>query len=93
MYEGDVRKQLERTIDNVEALLSPQGATIQDMQYLILYLRNPKHFPLITDILSQRIPENVPIMTIEGSVCRPGWLVEIEGTGIIPDCTEYAPFT
>jgi enamine deaminase RidA (YjgF/YER057c/UK114 family) len=91
LYESDVRKQLDRTIDNVEALLEPHGAKLSDMMYLILYLRNPKHYPLLTDILNKRIPDNVSLITVEGPVCRPGWLVEMEGVGIISDETEYPP--
>jgi enamine deaminase RidA (YjgF/YER057c/UK114 family) len=92
MYEGDVRKQLERTLDNVEALLAPHGATMNDMQYIFLYLRNPGHFSLISDILSNRIPEGLPLIAVEGPVCRPGWLVEVEGVGIIPDSCAFPDF-
>lgn len=91
LYKSDVRKQLHRTIDNVEALLEPHGAKLNNMMYLILYLRNPKHYPLLTDILDNRIPDNVSLICVEGPVCRPGWLVEIEGVGIISDKTEYPP--
>lgn len=92
MYESDICRQTERTIENVKALLAPHGATLNDMQYLIIYLRNAKHFPLIKDLLSQLIPENVPIMPVEGPVCRPGWLIEMEGVAIIPDDTDFPPF-
>jgi enamine deaminase RidA (YjgF/YER057c/UK114 family) len=92
LHEGDVCRQLERTIDNIEALLSPHNATLNDMQYFILYLRNPLHFPLITDILSRRIPEGIPLLAVEGAVCRPGWLVEIEGVGITPDNNDFPEF-
>ena len=92
LYEGDIRRQTGRTIDNIEALLEPHGASMQDMQYLIVYLRNPKPLPLITDIIQCRIPETVPLMMVEGPVCRPGWLVEMEGVGIISDTTAYPPF-
>lgn len=91
LYESDIRKQLTRTLDNVEALLEPHGAELGDMMYIIMYLRNPKHYPLITDILESRIPENVSLIAVEGPVCRPGWLVEMEGVGIIQDKTEYPP--
>ncbi|HMA65162.1 MAG TPA: Rid family hydrolase [Chitinispirillaceae bacterium] len=92
VFPGDVRNQLQRTIDNVEALLASQNADLTDMQYLILYLRDPKSYPLIEDILSLRIPSDIPLMIVEGPVCRPGWLVEIEGVGIIHDNNEFPVF-
>jgi enamine deaminase RidA (YjgF/YER057c/UK114 family) len=92
MYVGDVCNQLIRTIDNVEALLASQGAVISDMHYLILYMRDPKCYPLIEGILAERIPEDVPIIVVEGPVCRPGWLVEMEGVGIMADENEFPKF-
>ena len=92
LFEGDVRNQLQRTIDNVEALLGSEGANLTDMQYLILYMRDSKHYALVEDIITTRIPASVPLMIVEGPVCRPGWLVEIEGVGIIPDINEYPVF-
>jgi enamine deaminase RidA (YjgF/YER057c/UK114 family) len=92
VYVGDVQNQLHRTIDNVEALLASQNADLNDMQYLILYMRDPKCYPLIEDIVSLRIPSDVPIMIVEGPVCRPGWLVEMEGVGIIHDKNEFPDF-
>jgi enamine deaminase RidA (YjgF/YER057c/UK114 family) len=92
IYISDVRKQAERTLDNIEALLKPQGATMSDMQYLIIYLRNVKHWSQIQDILVERIPDSVAIIPVEAPVCRPNWLIEIEGVGAIPDATDFAPF-
>lgn len=93
LYPMDIRRQAIRTIDNVEALLEPHGATLHNMQYMIVYLRNPKHFPLIQDLLGERIPESVPVVAVEAPVCRPGWLFEVDGMGIIPDTTDFLPFT
>lgn len=92
LHVSDIYRQTERTIENIKALLSPHGASLKDMQYLIVYMRNPKHFPVIKDLLSKLIPENVPVMPVEGPVCRPGWLIEMEGVAIIPDVADFPPF-
>lgn len=92
VYLSDIRKQTERTLDNIEALLTPQGATMSDMKYLIIYLRNVKHWSQIQDILEARIPDCVATIPVTAPVCRPNWLIEMEGVGIIPDTTEYPPF-
>jgi len=92
IYISDIRKQTERTLDNIEALLRPQGATMGDMQYLIIYLRNIKHWTQIQDILMTRIPDSVAVMPVEAPVCRPNWLIEIEGVGVIPDKTAFPVF-
>lgn len=93
LYLSDIRKQTERTLDNIDALLKPQGAAMGDMKYLIVYLRNPKHWSHIQDILMRRIPDSVAVIPVQAPVCRPNWLVEIEGVGIIPDSNkEFPPF-
>ncbi len=92
MFPGDIRGQAERTLDNIEALLKPHGAQLENMQYLIIYLRNKKQFQFIQDILSLRLPASIPVIAVEGSVCRPGWLIEIEGVAIVEETTAYPPF-
>jgi enamine deaminase RidA (YjgF/YER057c/UK114 family) len=87
----DIRKQVERTFDNIEALWETQGATLDDMQYLTLYLRNPKHYPFIQDILAERLRETMPVIAVYAPVCRPNWLFEVDGLAIIPDKTAFPP--
>lgn len=92
IYISDIRKQTIRTLDNIDALLKPHGAVMADMQYLIIYLRNRKHWTQIQDILKERIPESVALMPVEAPVCRPNWLIEIEGVGAIKDKNDFPPF-
>jgi len=92
LYQGDIRRQTERTIENIEALLRPHNATLENMQYLLLYVRNRKHYQFIQDILAEKLPATIPLIPVEGSVCRPGWLIEMEGLAIIEDSTHYPPF-
>jgi enamine deaminase RidA (YjgF/YER057c/UK114 family) len=92
VYCSDIRKQVERTFDNIEALMEPQGASLKDMQYLTLYFRNPKHYAFIQDILAERLRETMPVIAVFAPVCRPNWLFEVDGLGIIPDKTSYPAF-
>jgi enamine deaminase RidA (YjgF/YER057c/UK114 family) len=92
VHEYDIKKQTLRTIDNIEALLSQHNASLDCMMYLLVYLRNRKHYQCIVDILTSRIPQNVHLIPVEGAVCRPGWLIEMEGVGIIDDSSEFPVF-
>lgn len=91
-HEGDIEKQTHRTIDNAEALLRRQGATLCDMTYALCYLRNPKDYECVKEIVSARLPGNIPLIIVEASVCRPAWLFEMEGAGIIADTNPFPPF-
>ena len=91
-HEGDIEKQTHRTIDNVEELLRGQGAALNDLAYVLCYIRNPKDYDCVNEIVSARLPENIPLVTVEAAVCRPAWLFEMEGSGIIADNNPFPPF-
>jgi enamine deaminase RidA (YjgF/YER057c/UK114 family) len=78
LHAGDVARQLDRAIVNVEALLQAGGARLGDLTHLIVYLRDPADYPLVKQSLGERFP-GLPMPIVLGAVCRPEWLVEIEG--------------
>lgn len=81
VHPGDVLLQLERALDNVDALLRSGAATLADMMYLIVYLRDPADFRRVDDYFLNHYPE-LPVLIVQGSVCRPAWLIEVEGVAI-----------
>ena len=82
VHVGDVMEQLERALENVEALLRSGGARLRDMMHLIVYLRDPADYPRVNDHLRERFPA-LPMVIVQGAVCRPEWLVEIEGIAAV----------
>ena len=83
LHVGDVVKQVDRAIENVDALLKSGGGKLDDMQHLIVYLRDPTDYGRITGMLNESFP-GVPTVIVQGAVCRPEWLVEIEGIAAAP---------
>ena len=49
---------------------------------MIVYLRDPSDLALIEGRLRERVPD-LPLIIVQGSVCRPEWLVEVEGVAIV----------
>jgi enamine deaminase RidA (YjgF/YER057c/UK114 family) len=92
MYISDVKKQTLRTIENIRALLASQGADLGNMAYIIAYIRNIKDGNRVREVLESEIPGEVPVVFLESSVCRPDWLVELEGVAIIPDSNDFPAF-
>ena len=82
LYPGDVSRQLDRTIENVEALLKQAGGTLKDMCVLIVYIRDPSDQALMRHAMRERFG-NVPMEVVTAPVCRSGWLVEVEGKAIV----------
>jgi enamine deaminase RidA (YjgF/YER057c/UK114 family) len=81
VHEGDVVAQLDRALGNVEALLQAGSARLEDLLYLIVYLRDQTDFASVHARLGERLP-GLPVLLVEGVVCRPEWLVEVEGIGV-----------
>jgi len=80
-YGGDVMRQAERTLENIDALLRAGTATLDDIMHMIVYLRDPAEYERISAYMAERFPE-IPYIIVEGAVCRPDWLIEIEGMAI-----------
>ncbi len=81
VHLGDVLRQLNYAIDNVEALLRSGATDLASLMHLIVYLRDPTDFSRIDERLAERFPD-LPMIIVQGAVCRPQWLVEVEGIAI-----------
>jgi len=81
-FVGDAAKQARRALENIEALLKPHSASLADMMYLIVYLRDPSDDQNVRDIVREMWSDSRPLVVVHAPVCRPEWLVEIEGVGI-----------
>jgi enamine deaminase RidA (YjgF/YER057c/UK114 family) len=79
VHLGDVGKQTERTLLNITALLDSAGFKKEDFSSLIVYLRNSSDYTVVKSYVEE-YAKSVPAIYVRASVCRPGWLVEIEAT-------------
>jgi enamine deaminase RidA (YjgF/YER057c/UK114 family) len=90
VHVGDVMRQLDQTLDNIEALLKSGGASLDDLMYTIVYLRDPTDYARVYVPLRERFPD-IPMVFVEGAVCRPEWLIEIEGLAIAAHAAPKLP--
>ncbi|HEY3418662.1 MAG TPA: Rid family hydrolase [Armatimonadota bacterium] len=82
LHTGDVLKQLDRTLENVRALLQQAGATFDDVCSAIVYVRDPSDLAIAQRALDERCGD-IPLQLVVAPVCRPGWLIEVECQAII----------
>ena len=90
MHVGDVLAQFDRALGNVEALLGAGSARLEDLLYLIVYLRDRADFASVHSRVAERLP-GMPVLVVEAPVCRPEWLVELEGVGVNAQGTAGLP--
>ncbi|MDR1726640.1 MAG: hypothetical protein LBT74_01705 [Acidobacteriota bacterium] len=83
LHENDVRRQTDRALENVEALLADGGATVGDVAQMIVYLRDGADAQAVAERLCGGW-RAVPKVVVLAPVCRPGWLVEVECIAVAP---------
>jgi len=81
VHPGDVLRQLDRALENVAGLLRAGDATLADMMHLTVYLRDSTDVDRVRDCLRERCP-GLPMLVVQAPVCRPEWLIEVEGVAI-----------
>ena len=85
---GDIRKQTEQALDNIERLIAPAnykahglggaGASLPEIAQMRVYLKRPQDYEVCRDICRQRLGQ-VPVLYVAADVCRSNLLVEMEG--------------
>jgi enamine deaminase RidA (YjgF/YER057c/UK114 family) len=95
-YPGEVAKQTEQTIDNIERLIAPEnfqqhsvqgaGARLSDLAKVRVYIKRQEDFAACHAVCERRFGA-VPAIYAVADICRPDLLVEIEGIAF----SRYAP--
>lgn len=93
VHPGNIIRQTEQTIENIERLIAPEnfarhgltgsGATLRDIAKLRVYVKNPKDYEKCRKVCERRLPR-VPAIYLHADVCRPDLLVEIEAVAFTP---------
>jgi enamine deaminase RidA (YjgF/YER057c/UK114 family) len=88
LYVGNLEKQTEQTIDNIERLIAPEnftlhgvkgaGARLHDLAKIRVYLKRAEDLAKCRAVCERRFGP-VPVIYAVADVCRPELLVEIEG--------------
>ena len=87
-HPGDIQKQTEQTIENIEKLISGEnfgfhgvkgaGARLKDLAKIRVYLKRAEDYRRCKEVCDERFA-GVPAIYAVADVCRPELLVEIEG--------------
>lgn len=81
VHPGNICRQTERMLENVEVLMNEAGASLSDIAQAIVYLRDAADYAVVRKIFSDKGLE-FPYLIVLASVCRPGWLIEMECIGM-----------
>ena len=77
VHPKDVVRQTRRMWENVEALLAEAGCSYDEVGEMVVYLRDPSDYAVVSRMYEERFPDK-PYVIVHAPVCRSGWLVEME---------------
>jgi len=76
---GDIEAQVRRVFDNVKAIVTAAGATLDDVVKVSIFLIDLKHFALVNSVMAEYFREPYPARAAVGVASLPrGAQVEME---------------
>ena len=79
LVEGDVSRQTERVLDNLDAVLASAGLGWSDVVKTTVYLHDMADFPTVNEIYAKRIGDARPARsTVQVAALPRGAMIEID---------------
>lgn len=77
LHIGDIKGQVNRMLENINALLHEAQCNFNDIAEMTVYLRDIADYTVVKEMLIEKLPDT-PLIIVHAPVCRPGWLIESE---------------
>ncbi len=78
VHVGNIVKQTERMLENVEVLLNEAETSWENVAQMIVYLRDTADYKTVETLLEDKKYDSIPKVIVLAPVCRPSWLIEVE---------------
>ena len=84
LAEGDISAQIKQVFDNLSAVCTAAGGSLQDIAKLNIFLTDLSHFPIVNEIMAQYFDQPYPARAAIGVAALPkGASVEMDGIMVI----------
>lgn len=83
----DPVEQTHKVMQNIKQLIEECGGTMEHLVKVVVYLTDIRHREAVYRTMGEYIKGVHPVSTglVVQALARPDWLVEIDGTAVIPD--------
>ncbi|MBO6560938.1 MAG: RidA family protein [Nisaea sp.] len=83
----DPAEQTHKVMQNIRQLLEEAGGSMEHLVKLVVYITDIRHREAVYRTIGEYIRGVHPVCTglVVQALARPEWLVEIDGTAVIPD--------
>ena len=82
----DPAEQTHKVMQNIRQLIKEAGGEMEHLVKIVVYITDVRHREVIYRTIGEYIKEVHPVSTglVVQALARPEWLVEIDGTAVIP---------
>lgn len=83
----DPVEQTHKVMQNIRQLIEEAGGKMEHLVKIVVYITDVRHREAIYSTMGEYIKGVHPVSTglVVQALARPEWLVEIDGTAVIPD--------
>lgn len=83
----DPSEQTHKVMQNIRQLIEEAGGTMEHLVKVVVYITDVRHREAVYRTMGEYIRGVHPVSTglVVQALARPEWLVEIDGTAVIPD--------
>ena len=84
---ADPVEQTHKVMQNIVQLIGEAGGRMEHLCKVVVYLTDIRHRAAVYRTMGEYIRDVHPVSTgvVVTALARPGWLVEIDATAVIPD--------
>lgn len=84
---SDPAEQTHKVMQNIRQLICEAGGEMEHLCKVVVYLTDVRHREAVYRVMGEYIRGIHPVSTgvVVTALARPGWLVEIEATFVIPE--------
>ena len=83
---GDPAAQAHKVMQNIKQLIEEAGGSMEHLVKVVVYITDVRHREAVYRTMGEYIEGVHPVSTglVVQALARPEWLVEIDGTAVIP---------
>ena len=83
----DPVEQTHKVMQNIVQLIEEAGGSVEHLVKVVVYITDVRHREAVYRTMGEYIKGVYPVSTglVVQALARPDWLVEIDGTAVIPD--------
>ena len=83
----DPVEQTHKVMQNIRQLIEECGGSMEHLVKVVVYITDVRHREAVYRTMGEYIKDVHPVSTglVVQALARPEWLVEIDGTAVIPD--------